>query len=224
MFKHSATLVLTGLLGALAAAAQAQPLQVRILDTEGKPVAGAVLSLSGAALAAGQGGQADMDQIGKQFVPAVLPVRVGTAVRFPNRDDIRHQVYSFSPAKRFELRLYEGTPSAPVTFDAPGLVVLGCNIHDWMLGYIYVTEDELFAVSDAEGRVTLDVPAGQYPATLWHPALANMQPQAAGQLAAGDDTVDLRLSVAVTAPLQPAPPAPSAFADAFRNATRDARP
>ncbi|HAW22137.1 MAG TPA: hypothetical protein DCX38_02040, partial [Pseudomonas sp.] len=165
-----------------------------------------------------------MDQIDKQFVPAVLAVATGTAVSFPNRDDIRHQVYSFSPAKRFELRLYEGTPSAPVTFDQPGLVILGCNIHDWMLGYVYITDDPWFGVSDAEGRIQLDAPAGQYPAPLWHPALVDMQPIDAGTLRLGEAPVELKLPVAVTAALQPSAPAPTAFADAFRKATRDAQP
>ena len=81
-------------------------------------------------------------------------MRSGTSVAFPNSDNIRHHVYSFSLAKRFELRLYQGTQSAPVVFDSPGVVVLGCNIHDWMVGYIYVTDDSRFAVSDEHGRVT----------------------------------------------------------------------
>ncbi len=224
MFKRCTTLCLTGLLGAYAIGVQAQPFQARIVDAAGNPVAGAVLSLGGLTRPAQAATTAVMDQVGKQFVPAVLPVRVGTAVSFPNSDDIRHQVYSFSPAKRFELRLYEGTPSEPVIFDQPGLVVLGCNIHDWMLGYVYVTEDAAFGVSDAQGQVRLEVPPGEYPATLWHPALSGMQPQPAGQLSSSAEPVELRLPVAVTAPLQPSPPAPSAFADAFRDATREAQP
>ena len=113
----------------------------------------------------------------------MLAVRTGTSVSFPNSDDIRHQVYSFSPAKRFELRLYQGTPSEPVLFDKPGLVVLGCNIHDWMLGYIYVTDDPWFAVSDEHGRAAIaDLPAGRYAVTLWHPGSPQLLPQAAGEL------------------------------------------
>jgi hypothetical protein len=85
----------------------------------------------------------------------VSAVRVGTAVRFPNQDNIRHHVYSFSPAKKFELPLYKGSEAAPVVFDRPGLVVLGCNIHDWMVGYLYVLETPWFGRTDAEGRVVL---------------------------------------------------------------------
>jgi len=194
-----------------------------VIDAQGRPVAGAVLSVAGQAQRK-PAPVAIMDQLDKQFVPAVLAVATGTAVSFPNSDDIRHQVYSFSPAKRFELRLYEGTPSAPVGFDHPGLVVLGCNIHDWMLGYIYVTADPWFGVSDAQGLINLDAPAGQYPATLWHPALVDMQPMDAGTLLLGEDPVELKLPVAVIAALQPSPPAATPFADAFRKATRDAQP
>jgi plastocyanin len=202
---------------------RAERVSVRVIDAQGRPVAGAVLSVAGQAQRK-PAPVAIMDQLDKQFVPAVLAVATGTAVSFPNSDDIRHQVYSFSPAKRFELRLYEGTPSAPVGFDHPGLVVLGCNIHDWMLGYIYVTDDPWFGVSDAQGLINLDAPAGQYPATLWHPALVDMQPMDAGTLLLGEDPVELKLPVAVTAALQPSPPAATPFADAFRKATRDAQP
>jgi plastocyanin len=211
------------LLFAFATPLQAQSFSARIVDFQGRPVAGAVLSLSGTAQAE-PARTAVMDQLGKQFSPAVLAVATGTAVSFPNRDDIRHHVYSFSPAKRFELRLYEGTPSQPVTFDQPGVVVLGCNIHDWMLGYVYITNDPWFAVSDEQGRVQLDLPAGRYPATLWHPALADMQPLPAGQLQVGAETVELKLPVDATAVLQPAPPASTSFADAFRKTTREAQP
>lgn len=211
------------MLCAVAAPSQAQPLNVRVLDAQGQPVAGAVLSLEGH-VPAQPADTAIMDQVDKQFIPAVLAVSTGTAVSFPNRDDIRHQVYSFSPAKRFELRLYEGTPSAPVMFDQPGLVVLGCNIHDWMLGYVYITDDPWFAVSDELGHIKMDVPAGLYPATLWHPALAELQPIDAGSLQAGETPIALTLPIAITAALQPSAPASTPFAEAFRKTARDARP
>ncbi len=225
MFRHVLRSGCFFLLCVLGIPALAQPFALRVVDAGGQPVAGAVVSLAGERQEQVRpGGVALMDQVDKQFVPAVLAVATGTAVSFPNSDDIRHQVYSFSPAKRFELRLYEGTPSAPVTFDQPGLVVLGCNIHDWMLGYIYITDDPWFGVSDAQGRLLLDVPAGQYPATLWHPALTSRLPVDAGTLQAGPLPVELKLPVTVTAALQPSAPAPTPFADAFRKAARDAQP
>ena len=85
-----------------------------------------------------------MDQRGSQFVPHVLPVQAGTSVTFPNSDQIRHQVYSFSASKRFELPLYAGTSASPIRFDQPGIVVLGCNIHDWMIGYVVVLDTPYF--------------------------------------------------------------------------------
>jgi plastocyanin len=197
-------------------------------DAQGQPVAGAVLSLSGPAQAKSKSPQRSWIRSTNSSSPAVLAVATGTAVSFPNRDDIRHQVYSFSPAKRFELRLYEGTPSAPVTFDRPGLVMLGCNIHDWMLGYVYVTDDPMVRLSATQqGRIQLDAPAGQYRSDALAPGawlICNLVD--AGHAAKlGEAPVELKLLVAGALPrcnprLQP----PTAFADAFRKATRDAQP
>jgi plastocyanin len=113
-----------------------------------------------------------VDQVDKQFVPYVKPVFIGSKVRFPNSDNIRHQVYSFSAAKKFELPLYGGTKTPPVVFDKPGVVVLGCNIHDWMIGYIYVSETPFFAKTEAAGTAIIeDMPAGDYSVRLWHPSM-----------------------------------------------------
>ena len=113
------------------------------------------------------------DQINKEFVPYVKPVRIGTLVRFPNKDDISHHVYSFSPPKRFELPLYKGTVASPVTFDKAGVVKLGCNIHDWMIGYLYVTDAPFFGKTEQLGRVDLaNMPAGSYRVHVWHPRMA----------------------------------------------------
>lgn len=113
-----------------------------------------------------------IDQVNKAFVSHVTVIRTGTEVSFPNKDDIRHHVYSFSPAKNFELPLYSGTPSKPVVFDKPGIVVLGCNIHDFMRGYVYVVETPYFGVTGEDGRATLkDLPDGRYRIHVWHPSL-----------------------------------------------------
>ncbi|HET7370467.1 MAG TPA: methylamine utilization protein [Gammaproteobacteria bacterium] len=113
-----------------------------------------------------------MDQHDRQFVPHVLAVEAGTAVQFPNSDNIRHDVYSFSPAKVFELPLYAGTPAQPVIFDKPGVVVLGCNIHDWMLAFIDVVPTPYFGQTDAGGAARIeDVPAGRYKLTVWAPRI-----------------------------------------------------
>jgi plastocyanin len=113
-----------------------------------------------------------MDQIRMQFVPNVLVIQTGSGVDFPNSDQIRHQVYSFSAAKTFELSLYAGRKYPPVVFDRAGLVTVGCNIHDNMIGYIYVTDSPFFGRTDASGQLLLhDLPAGGYTLTIWHPGL-----------------------------------------------------
>lgn len=197
----------------------AADLAAQLVDEQGRPLADAVLSLA-ASTPGPQAGTGVMDQRDKQFVPSVLAVRTGTSVTFPNSDNIRHHVYSFSPAKRFELRLYKGTPSEPVQFDTPGVVVLGCNIHDWMVGYVYVTDDPWFAVSDAQGQLAIDgLPAGSYRVKLWHPQLENMLPLEVGtlQLPQAQERQRFALPVGEVAPA-PAPPKPSSFGEAFRKA------
>ncbi|WP_150048229.1 methylamine utilization protein [Methylomonas rhizoryzae] len=115
----------------------------------------------------------ELDQKSREFVPHILAIKRGTPVYFPNSDDIKHHVYSFSSTKRFEIKLYSGTPVEPIVFEQTGIVTLGCNIHDWMLGYIYVTDAEYLTQSDREGRWLLAVPSGQYRVTLWHPDAEN---------------------------------------------------
>jgi plastocyanin len=163
------------LLGAWCLCGSAQAATVRItVNASGAALSDAVISLQPAQVrAAPAGTTAALDQRDSQFVPAVLVVQTGTVVTFPNSDHLRHQVYSFSPAKRFELPLYAGTAAKPVRFDQPGVVVLGCNIHDWMLGHIVVLDTPYFAKTGGQGAVTLDVPPGQYQLRAWHPRLQN---------------------------------------------------
>jgi len=152
--------------------AQNAEIAATVTDARGKPVADAVVVAvpsDGSLRLPARPPQDVVDQVDKEFVPKVQAILVGTAVTFPNRDTVRHQVYSFSSAKRFELPLYTGVPQA-VTFDKPGVVILGCNIHDWMVGYIYVSESPYFAKTDAQGKAVLtDVPARAYVVRVWHP-------------------------------------------------------
>ncbi len=130
-----------------------------VKDASGKPVSDVVvyaMPTSGARPAAARTPRAAVDQVDREFVPHVKAVQVGTDVMFPNKDNIRHHVYSFSPAKTFELPLYRGTPANPVKFDRAGVVVLGCNIHDWMLGYVFVLETPYFNTTGADGRTRAD--------------------------------------------------------------------
>ena len=160
---------------AAAAGARAGTVVVDVQDAADKPAADAIVFLDSAD-ARRQSRPlpgVDMAQEARQFVPGVLVVPVGTAVSFPNRDTVRHHVYSFSPAKKFELKLYIGTPANPVVFDRPGVVVLGCNIHDNMVGWILVVDTPYFARSaPGTGRVQLDnVPPGAYTLRTWHARL-----------------------------------------------------
>jgi len=160
-------------------------LEVVVKDESGKPISDAVVSLTqdGGAAASLRLAAAVMDQQNRMFVPVVLAVPVGTAVTFPNRDDIRHHVYSFSRPKRFELPLYMGTPAAPVVFDKPGVVVLGCNIHDWMVAYIYVSATPHFAKTTDDGMVRLaDVTPGAYEARIWHRRMRGEPEKSAKQI------------------------------------------
>lgn len=145
-----------------------------IRDPSGAPVADAVVVAvpeNSTAMEINSGTDI-VDQIDRQFVPYVKAIVAGTSVSFPNKDNIRHHVYSFSEARRFELPLYSGVPADPVRFDTPGVVILGCNIHDWMIGYIYVSESPWFAVTDSEGRALIrGLPEGRYQARSWHPLM-----------------------------------------------------
>jgi plastocyanin len=169
------------LLGGLPAGAAS--VQATIVDKKGEPVGDAVL-LAFPAAGGGRPGKpavVDVDQVDKEFVPRVSAVRAGTPIRFPNYDQIRHHVYSFSPTKTFEIPLYKGIPADPIVFDQPGVVTLGCNIHDWMQGYVLVTETSYFAKSGEDGRVTLDgLPAGAARLQVWHPEMEG-QPEDTGQ-------------------------------------------
>ncbi|WP_183085275.1 methylamine utilization protein [Trinickia fusca] len=152
-------------------AARAAPLRALVVDQRGTPIPDAVVYAEpvDGKLPPPKRPQAVIDQIKRRFVPLVSVVRTGTAVTFPNKDNIEHDVYSFSPAKRFELHLYHGVPAKPVMFDKPGLVVMGCNIHDQMIAYLLVVDTPWFAKTDAHGEASIDdVPPHTYKLTVWH--------------------------------------------------------
>lgn len=168
----------------------------------GAALADAVVSLHAAqASTAAPAARAIMDQRGSQFVPHVLPVQAGTSVVFPNSDQIRHQVYSFSASKRFELPLYAGTSASPIRFDQPGIVVLGCNIHDWMMGYVVVLDTPYFSKTGDNGKARLEAPAGRYRLRVWHPRLGGAPREQDVVLVAGKP-----LAVAVALDVSPEPP------------------
>ena len=174
----------------------AASVQLTVVDEQGRPVPGAVVFLDSpqASKVVRPMAQVDMAQQNKRFVPDVLLVTRGTPVAFPNRDTVRHHVYSFSPTKRFELKLYVGTPAQPVVFDQPGVAVLGCNIHDQMIAWVVVVDTPYRAQADADGRVVLDkVPPDAYQLRLWHQRLPVGAAAQAQALSMTDKSLALRV-------------------------------
>lgn len=168
------------LAGLVAPAVQATPVTLAVATPGGEPLAAVAVILEPATPPpAVSGRRSSIDQLNRRFTPQLSIVQVGTSVDFPNSDNVRHHVYSFSPAKTFDLKLYAGRGAPPVTFDRPGLVVLGCNIHDSMVGFIIVTASPHFALSGTNGRATLDVPPGRYALRVWSPALEVAPPRRA---------------------------------------------
>ena len=169
-------LMLTIVCVGLSSNAYSEELTGVVKDDKGEAVVDAVVyavPLSGSVVETTTPKSGIVDQVDKEFVPYVLSVQVGTEISFPNSDRIRHHVYSFSPAKTFEIPLYAtGDPSPPIVFDKPGVITLGCNIHDWMKAYVYVLETPFFAKTDDNGRATIaDLSPGEYDVQVWHPRI-----------------------------------------------------
>ena len=169
------------------ACAHAGDLTVMLREARGAPVADAVVTLSmpGHKAPAHYAQPLRMSQRNLMFSPFVLAVPVGAEVNFDNEDTVRHQIYSFSPAKKFELKLFGKDQTHSVKFDKAGVVALGCNIHDNMVAYIKVTDAGYAQVTDGSGRVVFhDVPAGAANVHVWQPYL-----RAPGNELAGEVTV-----------------------------------
>jgi len=170
--------VVAAILATIALSTHAATLELHVRDRDGRGVPDVVVVAAAAGPArstpAHSLSTAVMDQENRRFVPQVLVVQTGTPISFPNNDTVSHQVYSFSPARRFQLPLYKGETHSPVAFDTAGLVVLGCNIHDDMVGYIFVADSPYFARTDADGNAEIpDVPAGRYRLDAWGPRVAD---------------------------------------------------
>jgi plastocyanin len=198
-------LLLSWITSGLAAAAA---LDVRFEQVDGKPIGGAVVMLRAAdgSRAPVPAVDAVMDQLERRFVPDVLVVPVGSRVTFPNSDPISHQVYSFSPIRRFQLPLYRGKPYPPVDFPQAGIATLGCNIHDEMRAYIVVTDGQHFGRTGAEGgwRAS-DVRPGAYILNVWHPRLREPQAMIERRIEVTAQGDAQTLVVRASAALRPAP-------------------
>lgn len=176
--RASAIAVLAGLLmSAMGEVANAYELSVTVtLDGSIEPVANAVVSADNARPATPV--SVEIYQKHRAFHPQVLVIPVGSSVDFPNRDNTQHHVYSFSPAKTFNIELYADRPAAPIVFDKPGIVELGCNIHDHMQGFVVVTDTVSVGQTDASGQVSLSIDTltsegsqDKVTIEIWHPRL-----------------------------------------------------
>jgi plastocyanin len=164
---------LVGAMLLLSSICQAGNVEVWVFDNNNKPVVNVAVHLNNQNIVSLPVVQdmPIMDQIKKQFSPHILVVQKNTQIRFPNSDLIKHHVYSFSPAKVFQLKLYKGLNADPLLFSKTGVVELGCNVHDSMLGYIYVVDTPYFGKTDANGRFSIEVPDADYQVRLWHPQI-----------------------------------------------------
>jgi plastocyanin len=181
-------LILAASLG-FAAPLAAAPLSVRVVDSSGRPVRDAVVTVypaGAAARPARSGGRFTVSQKNLQFQPFLTIVPVGADVSFPNLDPTKHHVYSFSAAKRFELKLFARDQSRTVHFDKPGVVALGCNIHDAMSAFIVVTDSLWTERTDARGMAVFgNAPNAPARLTVWHPYLRAPGGVVQSNLAAG---------------------------------------
>jgi plastocyanin len=183
-----------------AASSFAGDVTFQVLDDKGRVLSNAVVSLTplfeGAGSQGAQAGKLEMKQQGALFKPFVLPVAVGATVSFPNLDEFRHHVYSFSKSKRFELRLYGQDETKSVTFEQSGVIALGCNIHDNMLAYVYVTDSPIFAKTDISGKASFaELETGNYQLTVWHPDQKRSQEGLPAEVAVTDATQQLDLTL-----------------------------
>ncbi|MEM8684509.1 MAG: methylamine utilization protein [Pseudomonadota bacterium] len=166
----------------------AADIDVVVTDRNGDPVPDVVVYATGIGAPANTDEVAIMDQVDKAFSPHILSVQKGTPVRFPNSDPVAHHVYSFSKPNAFSLPLYKGEEPDPVVFEHEGVVVLGCNIHDHMLGYILVIDSPVFEKTGEDGIATLSVPASvdELELRIWSPRIRDKEDVTVRRLQ-GDD-------------------------------------
>lgn len=199
MIKKTLAILFTGLLSVSAYGAKIT-IDVQSLDNE--PLRGAVVSFLGNSTAQNKAPLQTqiMDQVDRQFKPHILAVRKGAPVSFPNSDSIKHHVYSFSSAKVFELQLYRGSKADPVIFNKAGIVELGCNVHDWMLGYIYVVDSPFFGQTDENSQVSIELPEGEYEVKVWHPRLQDADVATTTKITVtGNQTIPIKLTQSLLA-------------------------
>jgi plastocyanin len=168
LMQHRHFTFCLGLMGA--AHAGATGIAVQVQDATGKVLPDTVVYIEAeGGGGGGKPGTALIEQKGLKFLPLVTVVQTGATINFPNNDKVRHHIYSFSPAHKFDQKLYSGQTASPQVFDKAGTVVLGCNIHDKMIAYVKIVDTPYFAKTDGAGAVRIDLPvAGKYVVKAWH--------------------------------------------------------
>jgi plastocyanin len=183
--------LLATLLTCTAGSAYASGVIVHAVDAQGQPLIDVVLYAEPESIQPLPRplNAAEIEQKNLTFIPLVSVIQTGSRITFPNHDKVRHHIYSFSPAKRFDQKLYSGESAAPQIFDKAGTVVLGCNIHDAMLAYIKVVDTPYFAKTDSAGDARFEAPAGKYTLKAWHYNMAASQPQSQHILIKGGEAL-----------------------------------
>ncbi len=164
-------------------------LTVLVTDNHGAPVENVVIFAEPVSGKIGPkpGRTAEIAQISRRFDPLVTVIQTGTEVSFPNKDTVKHHVYSFSSAKVFDLPLYSGKASAPQMFNKAGTVVLGCNIHDNMVAYVQVVDTPYFAKTDGAGKAIIEgISPGKYNVKAWSYKLPPLDQTVAKPFSIGD--------------------------------------
>lgn len=152
----------------------AAELRVKIVAEKERPVHQTVVELIGPDGDTTQAAHVEIIQEDKEFLPELSIIGRGSTVAFINHDSFKHHVYSVSKGNKFDLPLYQGKPANLITFDTPGVVTLGCNIHDWMLAFAYIKQSDRVSIADADGQVVFgDLEAGSYQLKVWNPRLRN---------------------------------------------------
>jgi len=147
---------------------QASEMVVTVTDQKGKPLEGAVVYVTGAGSMSAQSTTHVMNQKGEKFTPYVLAISEGDRVVFHNGDGIAHHVYSFSSALKLNTVIPGGKDSETFEITAPGIIAIGCNIHDNMAAFVHVAPTSNTAVTGPDGTVTIDVPEGSNTVSAWH--------------------------------------------------------
>jgi plastocyanin len=193
----------------LPALACATGIAVQVNDAAGKPLADTVVFVDSESVPVPKvANPAEIEQRGLKFLPIVSVVQAGSRISFPNNDKVRHHIYSFSPAKKFDQKLYSGVAASPQVFDKAGTVVLGCNIHDRMIAYVKVVDSPWFAKTDANGMAVIELPAGgKYKVSAWHYNMAGATAEQDVVVKAGAAPATLSYKLTLKPPVTDADPA-----------------